>query len=99
MTTTDKIQKAIKMMNEHDWWWAWADYCTEPRDKAYGHMRAFVELVASIDTPAIVATLRTMWEISAKQAWSDDKDKRAEYQSMIDELMDTLQPSTLSIAA
>lgn len=42
MTTIDKIEKALQMINEHDWWWAWAEYCDNARDKAYGHMRAFV---------------------------------------------------------
>ena len=82
MTTTDKIQTAIQMMNEHDWWWAWAEYCAVPKSEAYSHMRAYVELV-----------------ITSKKAWTDDNDKKADYQSMIDKLMVTLQPSTMPIAA
>lgn len=86
-------------MNEHDWWWAWAEYCAVPKSEAYSHMRAYVELVASIDDSVIATTLRQMWVITSKKAWTDDNDKKADYQSMIDKLMVTLQPSTMPIAA
>lgn len=99
MTSKEIIQKAIEMINEHDWWWAWAEYCAEPRSKAYAHMRAFAELASSINDCHITATLRQIWVISGKKAWTDDRVKKAQYQSMIDELMLTLQPSTTSMAA
>ena len=42
MTTINRIEKALQMINEHDWWWPWAEYCGDARDRAYSHMRAFV---------------------------------------------------------
>ena len=42
MTTMDKVEKALQMINEHDWWWAWAEYSDNELYKAYGHMTEYV---------------------------------------------------------
>jgi len=99
MTITDKIEKALQMVNEHDWWWPWADYCADARDRAYSHMRGFVELIAEISDKAIVATLRELWEVTAKKAWTDDKGKKAKYESIRVELMTTILSLEVKIAA
>ncbi|WP_195533416.1 hypothetical protein [Bacteroides finegoldii] len=99
MTTMNKIEKALQMINEHDWWWAWAEYSGDARDKAYGHMRAFVELVSEISDKAIVSTLRKLWEVSAHKAWTDDKEEQTKYESIIVELMATIFPSEVKTAA
>lgn len=99
MTTMNKIEKALQMIDEHDWWWAWAEYCGDARDKAYGHMRAFVELISEISDVTIVSTLRELWEVTAHKAWTDDKEKKAKYESIRVELMATIFPSEVKMAA
>ncbi|MCS2714523.1 hypothetical protein NXW18_13635 [Bacteroides thetaiotaomicron] len=99
MTTMDKIEKALQMINEHDWWWAWAEYCGDARDRAYSHMRAFVELISEISNKVIVATLRELWEVTAHKAWTDDKEEKAKYESIRVELMATILPSEIKMAA
>jgi hypothetical protein len=99
MTTMDKIEKALQMINEHDWWWAWAEYCGDARDRAYSHMRAFVELISEISNKIIVATLRELWEVTAHKAWTDDKEEKAKYESIRVELMATILPSEIKMAA
>ena len=48
MTTKEIINKALEVMNGQDWYWFMSDYqVAEMRDKAYGTMRYYVELVAS----------------------------------------------------
>ena len=74
MTTMDKVEKALQMINEHDWWWAWAEYSDNARDKAYGHMRVFVEFIAEISDVTIASTLRELWEVTAHKAWTDIAD-------------------------
>lgn len=98
MTTIDKIQEAIKMMNEHDWWWAWAEYCTQPRIESYSHMKAFVRLVSSINDAAIISTLREMWVLTSKKAWTDNKNKQTEYENQRMALMATLPTAILQAA-
>lgn len=99
MAMVDKIEKALQMIDEHDWWWAWAEYCGDARDKAYGHMRAFVEFIAEISDVTIVSTLRELWEVTAHKAWTDDKEKKAKYESIRVELMATIFPSEVKMAA
>lgn len=59
-TTTYKIEKALQIMNNHDWFWCMAD-----NNSAYGYargsMRKFVELVATIEDSEIVKALRDLW--------------------------------------
>lgn len=99
MAMINKIEKALQMIDEHDWWWAWAEYCGDARDRAYSHMRAFIELIAEISDKVIVSTLRELWEVTAHKAWTDDKEKRAKYESIRVELMATIFPSEIKMAA
>ena len=99
MTTINKIEKAFQMINEHDWWWAWAEYCGDARDKAYSHMRVFVEFIAEISDKAIVSALRELWNVTAKKAWTDDYEKKDEYESIRVELMARIYSSKINMAA
>lgn len=99
MTTMNKIEKALQMIEEHDWWWPWAEYCGDARDRAYSHMRAFVELIAEISNKVIVATLRELWEVTAHKAWTDDKEKKVKYESIREKLIATIFPSEIKMAA
>lgn len=50
MNTTETIDMALKILNSQDWYWYMSDYqINEMKDKAYGTMRNFVELVYTID--------------------------------------------------
>ena len=62
-------------------------------------MRAFVELIAEISNKVIVATLRELWEVTAHKAWTDDKEEKAKYESIRVELMATILPSEIKMAA
>ena len=99
MTTMDKVEKALQMINEHDWWWAWAEYSDNARDKAYGHMRVFVEFIAEISDVTIASTLRELWEVTAHMDWTDDKEKKAKYESIRVELMNAILPLEVKMAA
>lgn len=99
MTITDKIEKAFQMINEHDWWWAWAEYCGDARDRAYSHMRAFVELITEISDKAIASTLRELWEVTAHKAWTDDSDKKAQYEATRTELIAAIFLIEMKMAA
>ena len=59
-TTVNKIEEALSILNNHDWYWMMCD-----SNSAYGYargsMRAFVELVATIDDAAIVKAMRDLW--------------------------------------
>ena len=53
MATIEIINKALETMNNHDWYWCFADYSHPAMDYARGNMRYFVELVASIKNSTI----------------------------------------------
>ena len=44
MTTAEIINQAVKMINEHDFFWFYADYEAAAREAARGHMVAVVVL-------------------------------------------------------
>ncbi len=95
MATTNKIETALKIMNQHDWYWCMSDsnsaYC-----RAYSNMRAFVELVASIADSTIVKALRDLWTahyefVKATMFGSNDEAK-AEFKTKESELMSIINP-------
>lgn len=62
MTTNTNIQEAIKMIENHDWNWRYADYGYDSRyNTAKADMKAFVKLVKTIDNADVRETLRNMW--------------------------------------
>ena len=96
-TTQQKIEKALSIMKSHDWYWAMADYTNPAYGNAYGSMRAFVEVVASIADKVIVEALRNLWQatydyIHATMFGSNDKAK-TEFKAKEAELMAIIQPS------
>ena len=60
MATVNKIEKALSIMRNHDWYWMMSE-----TNKAYGYaycsMKSFVELVATIDNGSIVKAMRDLW--------------------------------------
>ncbi len=58
MATLELINKALATMNNHDWYWCFADYTHPAIDNARGNMRYFVELVATITDANIRKALR-----------------------------------------
>ena len=96
-TTTQKIEKALSIMKAHDWYWCMADYTNPAYGNAYGSMRCFVELVATINDNVIVKALRDLWTatynyVHATMFGSNDKAK-AEFKSKEAELMAIIKPS------
>lgn len=62
-TAANKIEKALSILSQHDWYWMMCD-----SNSAYGYargsMRAFVELVATINNTAIVKAMRDLWTVN-----------------------------------
>ena len=85
-TTVNKIEKALEIMNHQDWYWMMCD-----SNSAYGYarggMRAFVELVSTINDSTIVKALRDLWTANYEFAHNNDKEafkaKEAELMSII----------------
>ena len=95
-TTANKIEQALSLMNSHDWYWMMSD-----SNSAYGYacgtMRAFVELVASIEDSTVVKALRDLWVVTynyvhATMFGSNDKAK-AEFKAQEAELMSIIRPA------
>lgn len=100
-TTANKIEKALSIMSSHDWYW-----CMSDSNSAYGYargsMRAFVELVATIEDSTIVKALRDLWKatyeyIHATMFGGNDEAK-AEFKAKEAELMAVIKP-TYAVAA
>lgn len=96
-TTANKIEKALEIMNSHDWYWCMADYTNPSYDNAYGSMRAFVELVATIENSSIVKALRDLWKATYEYIhatmWSSNDSAKAEFKAKEAELMAVIKPS------
>ena len=60
MATTNKIEKALSILGQHDWYWMMCD-SNNAYGYAYSSMKAFVELVATINDTAIVKAMRDLW--------------------------------------
>ena len=86
-TTSQKIEKALSIMKSHDWYWSMADYTNPAYGNAYGSMRAFVEVVATISDSTIVKALRDLWTANYEFAHNNNKEtfkaKEAELMSII----------------
>ena len=67
MTTAEIINQAVKMINEHDFFWCYADYEATAREAARGHMVAFVELIHKASTEVCEA-LKDLW--MARHEWA-----------------------------
>ena len=95
-TTQQKIEKALSILKGQDWYWFMADYTHPAYDYACGSMRAFVELVASIDDKTIVKALRDLWTATYDYIhatmWSKSEEAKTEYENKKAELMAIIQP-------
>lgn len=90
-TTQQKIEKALSIMESHDWYWCMAD-CTNPAyGNAYGSMRAFVELVATINDNTIVKALRDLWK--ATYEFVHEKTDKETFKAKEAELMGIIKPT------
>lgn len=67
MTTAEIINQAVKMINEHDFFWFYADYEATAREAARGHMAAFVELINKVSAEVREA-LKDLW--MARHEWA-----------------------------
>ena len=94
-TTANKIEKALEIMNHQDWYW-----CMSDSNSAYGYacgsMRAFVELVATIEDAAIVKALRDLW--TANYEYVHSKSDKETFKAKEAELMSIINP-TFAMAA
>ena len=94
-TTANKIEKALSILNHHDWYWMMCD-----SNSAYGYargsMRAFVELVATINDAAIVKALRDLW--TANYEYVHSKSDKETFKAKEAELMAVINP-TFKMAA
>ena len=101
-TTSQKIEKALEILNGQDWWWCMSD-CTHPAyDYACGSMRAFVELVATINDKTIVKALRDLWTATYNYVhatmWSANEKAKAEFEATKAELMAVIKPQYAMVA-
>jgi len=106
MNTTETIDKALKVLNNQDWYWYLSDYQeAEMKDKAYNTMRKFVELAASINDVSIRKALRELWTVTynymgLSSPLSSPTDKQTnEYNNHKAELMAVILPPRYNIAA
>lgn len=94
-TKANKIEKALSILNHHDWYWMMCD-----SNSAYGYargsMRAFVELVATINDAAIVKALRDLW--TANYEYVHSKSDKETFKAKEAELMSIINP-TFAMAA
>ena len=95
-TTSQKIDKALNILSHHDFYWAMCDYTHPAYDNAYGSMRAFVELVATINDSAIVKALRELWtatyEYIHKTMFGSNDEAKATFKAKETELMASIRP-------
>jgi hypothetical protein len=100
-TTANKIEKALSILSQHDWYWMMSE-----SNSAYGYacgsMRAFVELVATIEDSTIVKALRDLWTATYEYVhatmWGSNEAAKAEFNAKEAELMAVIKP-TYSVAA
>jgi len=101
-TTSNKIEKALQILKNHDWYWMMANYTNPSYSKAYGSMRAFVELVATIENSSVVKALRDLWKANYEYIhatmWSSNDAAKAEFKAKEAEFMNIITPA-LAVAA
>ena len=68
-TTSNKIETALQILSQHDWYWMMSESNTAC-GYAYGSMRSFVEMVATIGNSTIVKAMRDLWTANYEFAHS-----------------------------
>ena len=104
ITTSEKVNKALEILRGHDWFWFMADYnVSSERNAAYGNMKAFVRLVATIAEKEISQALRDLWcaKYDFEHATLFGSDAKAEkaFEEKKTELMAVIMPQQLAKAA
>ena len=102
-TTSNKIEKALLILEHQDFYWKMADYATKACHEAYCTMKAFVKLVNTIEDKTIVNALRDLWIATYNYAQAamlgrNESAAKAEFKSKEAELMAIINPQ-LSAAA
>ena len=99
--TANKIDQALTILSQHDWYWCMSN-SNNAYFKACGSMRAFVELVASIENCTIVKALRDLWKATYKYVhatmFGSNDAAKAEFLARESELMAVIKP-TYAMAA
>ena len=102
-TTSQKIDKALEILKAQDWYWCMSDYTHPAYDYACGSMRAFVELVATINDCAIVKALRDLWTATYNYVhatmWGSNDKAKAEFEATKTALMAVIKPTAYAQAA
>jgi hypothetical protein len=102
MTTNNKIEKALLILKHQDFYWMMCEYSRSAYSSAYSSMRAFVELVATIEDSTIVKALRDLWTATYEYVhatmWGSNEAAKAEFNAKEAEFMAVIKP-TYSVAA
>ena len=93
-TTQQKIEKALRILEGHNWYWMMEEAFCVPRNHAHGNMRAYVKLAASIGDRTTSQALRDLWTVTYKYTWK--RIGKADYEAMKKELMGIIQPMTMA---
>ena len=88
MTQDSKIQKALDMIDNYDWFWSMSDAWRY--DSARVGMRRFVTLVNTIEDEGVRKALRGLWTLRYEEASSiingrniDTSAQRNEYMAVL----------------
>ena len=95
-TTANKIEKALSILNGHDWYWCMSDSISA-YGYARGSMRAFVELVATIEDGNIVKALRDLWTATYEYVnatmFGSNSEAKETFKTKESELMAIIKPT------
>lgn len=95
-TTANKIEEALSILSNHDWYWAMADYSTPAYVNAFSSMRSFVEVVASIGDNKIVKALRELWTVTYEYVhatmWCSNESAKETFKTKEAQLMAVIKP-------
>ncbi len=101
-TTSQKAEKALEILKGQDWYWSMSDYTHPAYDKAFGNMRAFVELVATISEQNVAKALRDLWTAKYKYVhatmWGRNDKAKAEFEDEKEHLMAIIMPQNVLAA-
>ena len=96
MATANKIEKALSILNNHDWYWMMSE-SNSAYGRAYNNMRMFVELVATINDKAIVKALRALWTAHYKYVgatmFGSNNEAKETFKTKESELMAIIKPA------
>ncbi|WP_291530616.1 hypothetical protein [Bacteroides sp. UBA939] len=96
------INKAIKMIHEHDFFWIYADCEASAREASRRHMVTFVEFINAIDANTRKA-LKDLWlarhEWAKKNMFEINKEALNVYETKEAETLASLTALTYTIAA